>query len=77
MWEEFREEEQQAPYFQDDTPEVAEESAKPAPKSKGPFQEPILGMTPVQRFLIAVMLFVTVCLLGTMFMIITEKFMLF
>lgn len=32
-----------------------------------------LGMTPQQRFVIALMLFFTVCLMGTMFLLVTGK----
>jgi hypothetical protein len=32
-----------------------------------------LGMTPIQRFVISVLIMMTVCVLGTMFLLVTEK----
>jgi hypothetical protein len=82
MWNQFRGKEEEAPFFQDDEPAVVE---KPAPaKIKAPsinlgkyFKEPILGMTAPQRFLISTLLLISVCLLGSMFMILTGTFALF
>jgi hypothetical protein len=81
MWNQFRGKEEEAPFFQDDQPEV---EAAPAPKKSMPrvnlgkyFEEPILGMTAPQRFLLSTMFLLTVCLLGTMFLVITGTFALF
>ena len=60
-------------FFPDETPPVTK--SRPAPKkrkSSGKF----LGMTPQQRFLLAVMLMITVCLMGSMCMLITGRFVL-
>ena len=82
MWNDLRDQnsQEEQPFFQDDTPEYTEEAA-PVKKSgfniKALTREPILGMTPVQRFIIATMLLMTVCILGSMFMLVTEKFVLF
>lgn len=35
-------------------------------------QAQFLGMTPVQRFVIAVMIFMAICILGSFFLLITE-----
>jgi len=35
--------------------------------------ENFLGMTPVQRFIVALMLFLMVCVTGTFFLLVTEK----
>ena len=32
-----------------------------------------LGMTPIQRFVVAVMLFLSVCVLGTLFLFVMDK----
>lgn len=84
MWNEFRDKngEEEQSFFQDDTPaeEYTEEAAPVKKKGfdiKSLTREPILGMTPVQRFIIATMLLMTVCILGSMFMLVTEKFALF
>ncbi|HBX70271.1 MAG TPA: hypothetical protein DEH25_13065 [Chloroflexi bacterium] len=41
----------------------------PAPAAA---QKQLLGMTPVQRFVIAFMIFMMVCILGSFFLLITE-----
>jgi hypothetical protein len=41
-----------------------------------PPQSQFLGMTPVQRFVIAFLLLMMVCILGTFFLLITETFWL-
>ena len=46
--------------------EEIEEQARCIPKRK------FLGMTPVQRFVIAVMLLFTTCILSTFFLLVTE-----
>jgi hypothetical protein len=84
MWDQFRDkdDDDSTPFFQDDTPDevVQEEGQK---SQQGGFdykkltKEPILGMTPPQRLIIAIMLFMAVCILGAMFMFVTDKFFLF
>lgn len=82
MWNQFREKDEAAPFFEDETPDVVE--APPPKKVKMPsvnlgryFEEPILGMTAPQRFLLSTMVLITVCLLGTMFLVITGTFTIF
>jgi len=82
MWNQFREKDEAAPFFEDETPEVVE---APSPKKvEMPsinvgkyFEEPILGMTAPQRFLLSTMVLIAVCLLGTMFLVITGTFTIF
>ncbi len=65
---EFEEEE---PTFEDEAEET------PAAQSKGFEYNPyLLGMTPAQRFILAVMFFVTSCILSTMFLIATGRIFL-
>jgi hypothetical protein len=45
-----------------------EEQAKPVPVRQPQF----LGMTPVQRFVVALMIFMMVCILGAFFLLITD-----
>jgi hypothetical protein len=54
-----------ADYLDDDD---YEEQVKPAPASQPQF----LGMTPVQRFVVALMIFMMVCILGSFFLLITD-----
>jgi hypothetical protein len=82
MWNQFREKDEAAPFFEDDMPEGVE--APPAKKVQMPsinlgkyFEEPILGMTAAQRFVLSTLILIAVCLLGTMFLVITGNFTLF
>ncbi len=47
-------------------------SARPVYKRRRTFDQ-MTGTTPFQRFVLACMLLITVCLLGTMFLLFTEK----
>lgn len=68
MLDEFREQASASPFL-DEELEESEEQAKaqqlPAPR--------FLGMTPGQRFVIALMLLMMACLLSAMFLLVTEK----
>lgn len=82
MWKNLRDKEEAVPFFEDDVPEVVQ--APPPKKVKLPsinlgkyFEEPILGMTAPQRFLLSTMILIAVCLLGTMFLVITGTLTLF
>ena len=53
--------------------EVEATPAAPPPRRKKRKSGKLLGMTDVQRFIIAVMLMVAVCTLGTMCLLVTGK----
>lgn len=55
-----------------DFEEPAQDSPPPKKRRRGRF----LGMTPIQRFIIAMMFMIAVCVLGTMVMLVTGKFWL-
>ena len=80
MFDNLRDDSESKPFFQDDSDpgSVAPRSSAPelrrAPASSG---GRILGMTAVQRFVLSVMLLVMVCVLGVMFLLITEKIGIF
>lgn len=67
------------PFYEDEGQFREAEQARPAPKkarraarvpsSGGRF----LGMTPFQRFALAFMLFITVCVLGAMLLLVTGR----
>lgn len=63
MLDNLRDEAGQSPFFQE------EESPQPEEQSKSLF----LGLTPVQRFVLALMLFLMTCVLGAFCLLITEK----
>ena len=60
-------------FYDDDTLPPDEELNFDAPPPKRKSNDKLLGMTPIQRFIIAVMLMVAVCTLGTMCLLVTGK----
>ena len=58
-------------FYEDDTQPPNEEFDISARKRKSGGK--ILGMTPIQRFIIAVMLMIAVCTLGAMCLLLTGK----
>ncbi len=58
------------PYFEP-APPVSQPPARPK-RRRGRF----LGLTPVQRFILALMLMVAVCMIGTLIMLVSGKFWL-
>jgi hypothetical protein len=64
MLEEFREQASGSPLYEEET-FVEVKRRRPRRRS--------LGMTPAQRFMIAVMLLMMACLLGALLLLVTEK----
>ena len=54
-------------------PPAPQPAEKPASSSGGGLKEPILGMTPAQRFVVALFLIAVVCLLGVMALVVFGK----
>ncbi len=69
MLDNLRNDSSQSPFFQEDLPEEEEEKATRKTASGRPF----LGMTPAQRFIIVLFLFMMVCVTGAFFLAITGK----
>jgi len=71
MLDNLRDDAASSSFYEEDTlpPEEAQVFEPPKRKRSGNF----LGITPVQRFILAVMLMVTVCVLGTMCLLLTNK----
>lgn len=66
--------EAEEPIFdEDESAATTEKAAKTGGFSYNPY---LFGMTPVQRFTLAMMFFVTICILGSMFLFITQRFYL-
>jgi hypothetical protein len=68
------------PFYEEEERFREAEEAKPvAPKKQkrvkkaAPASGHFLGMTPAQRFALALMLFITVCVVGSMLLVITGK----
>jgi hypothetical protein len=57
-----------ADFFDEEEPEAESQGAAAA----APAQSQFLGMTPVQRFVIAFLFLMMVCILGTFFLLITD-----
>ena len=57
-----------ADFFNEEEPEAESQGAAAA----APAQSQFLGMTPVQRFVIAFLFLMMVCILGTFFLLITD-----
>ena len=74
MLDNLRDDDFSKPFFEDDTPlQEPEAEILPTRRRSGRF----LGMTPFQRFVIAVMLMMVVCLLGSLFLLATGRFGLY
>ncbi|MBI5841602.1 MAG: hypothetical protein HZB19_16040 [Chloroflexi bacterium] len=74
MFDNLREEANASPFFEDEAKfqPAAGTTADPAMR-----KTKFLGMTPIQRFVIAVMMMIAVCTLGMMCLLITGKIGLF
>ncbi|NPV84472.1 MAG: hypothetical protein HPY45_00500 [Anaerolineae bacterium] len=71
MFEDLRESAASAPFLEEETPPPAKKR-KERPKRSSSSHE-FLGMSPVQRFVIALMLLMMVCALGAFCLIISGK----
>ena len=69
MLEEFREQANTSTFFD-------EEEEPSAVAKQPPVKRKFLGMTSAQRFLIALMLLVMTCIMGTLFLVVTGKVIL-
>jgi len=70
MLDNLRESASQSPFFQE---EQKPPEQKPSPGGKKGGSGRFLGMTPVQRFVVALLLFFLVCVMGSFFLLITQK----
>lgn len=76
MFDNLREQANASPFYEEEAKfqEAAAVGNAPPPR---PPDSRLLGMTPQQRFILAALLMVTVCILGTMCLLITGKIGLF
>lgn len=78
MFDNLREQADSTPFYDDEGAfRDAEESARGAPKRRNGSDGRFLGMTPPQRFFVAVMLLIALCALGAMLLMVTGKVSLF
>lgn len=72
MLDNLRESASQSPFFQEgQTP--PEQKQKPSNRRNQGATRNFLGMTPVQRFVVVLMLFMMVCVFGAFILLATEK----
>lgn len=72
MLDNLRDEANSQPFFQDDAElTTAETTALPEPSAPRMGNGRFLGMTPVQRFIISIMILLMVCMLGIMCLLVT------
>jgi hypothetical protein len=71
MWNDMPEQDESTYNFGPPEEDVA--IGKPAPQGVGAFREPILGMTPAQRLVVALFLLADVCVLGVLALIVFGK----
>jgi hypothetical protein len=74
MFDNLREQANSTPFYEDEAQFQSVEGTNPA---ASPASSRFLGMTPIQHFIISVMLMMMVCLVGAMFLVVTGKFGLF
>jgi len=73
MFDNLRDDAASSLYEEEDTLFPEEEIKVEAPAKRKAGGQKILGMTPTQRFIIAVMLMIAVCTMGMMCLLITGK----
>jgi hypothetical protein len=74
MFDNLREQVNSSPLYENEAQfQSAEEPGAAMPRTS----DRLLGMTPAQRFFIALMLMILVCLVGAMFLLVTGKIGLF
>jgi len=84
MLDNLRDDADASPLYEDDgLPDFLEvdmegmEGTEPQKSVSLGFLKPILALSPMQRFIIAVLLFMTVCLIGSMFLLVTQRIAIF
>jgi hypothetical protein len=76
MFDNLRDESSSSPFYDDDKAQIQTAVGAALPNARSRSTR-FLGMTAQQRFIIAVMLMIAVCVLGMMCMLITGKFGLY
>jgi hypothetical protein len=74
MFDNLRDDANSSPFYEDDKAKSAAGTIAPTARQKS---TKFLGMTAQQRFIIAFMMMIAVCVLGVMLLLITGRFGLF
>ena len=80
MFDNLREQADSTPFYEDEARFRDVEDLRPAappPRDPGPSGGRFLGMTPLQRFILAILLLISVCVLGSMCLLVTGRISLF
>ncbi|RPH62085.1 MAG: hypothetical protein EHM81_02940 [Chloroflexi bacterium] len=80
MFDDLRKDSDASAFFQEEEPVEPLLDVKPKKRSSGGLKindNNFLGMTAFQRFVISIMLMMVVCILGAMFLLVTEKILPF
>lgn len=83
MFDNLREDASDSPFYQEEEEALPDFEGEEKPQQKKSAAEtfawlgPVLSMTPVQRLILSSMLFMMVCVIGTMFLLVTGTFALF
>lgn len=67
MLDDFREDANASPYFEDETEEYYEEIKPYTPRKN------LLGMTAAQRFVISILLLIMSCVIGSLMLLVFER----
>ena len=76
MFDNLREQADSTPFYEDEAQFREAEGISVPPPGK-PSGGRFLGMTPPQRFIVAVMFLISVCILGSMLLLLTGRITLF
>ncbi len=77
MLDNLRDQAASSPFLQDEEPVLPEPEQKPRYTPAGRRSKRVFGLTPIQRLAMSVMFLLVVCLLGSMLLIVTEKFWIY
>ncbi len=73
MFDNLREQANSTPFYEDEAEFREAEGLTAAPRPRRPAAARFLGLTAPQRFLIAFLLFIAVCALGSMCLLVTGR----
>jgi hypothetical protein len=72
MFDNLRDQANSTPFYEDET-QFREAEGVSAPPPAKPTDGRFMGMTPPQRFIVAVMFLISICVLGTMLLLLTGR----
>ncbi|MGZ6316828.1 MAG: hypothetical protein ACXWNQ_06165 [Anaerolineales bacterium] len=73
MFDNLRDQANSTPFYEDETQFRESEGMSAPPPPAKPTNLRFMGMTPPQRFIVAVMFLISICVLGTMLLLLTGR----